>query len=62
MPHSTTGDLLNAKFRELLIAGLLLDCGDANGKARAILEAYTKDIQGHFAAYARAVLDGELAR
>ena len=60
--RATTGDLLNAKFRELLIAGVLLDCGDADGKARAILEAYTKDIQGHFAAYARAVLDGELTR
>jgi flavin-dependent dehydrogenase len=60
--RATTGGLLNAKFRELLIAGLLLDCGDLNGKARTILEAYKKDIQGHFASYARAAMDGELTR
>jgi len=60
--RATTGDLLNAKFKELLIAALLLDCGDADGKARTILETYTKDIQGHFAAYARAALDGKLVR
>jgi hypothetical protein len=39
---------------------LLLDCGDRNGKARAILDAYTRDVHGHFATYARAALDGKL--
>jgi hypothetical protein len=39
---------------------LLFDCGDHNRKGRAILEAYTKDVHGHFAAYATAALDGKL--
>lgn len=60
--RATTGNLLNAKFREVLVAALLFDCGDRNGKARAILEAYTRDVHGHFAAYARAALDERLGR
>jgi len=56
------GKPLNRKFREVLVAALLLDCGDLNGKGRAVLDAYTKDVHGHFAAYARAALDGRLAR
>jgi hypothetical protein len=55
-----SGNLLNAKFREVLLAALLFDCGDRNGKGRAVLEAYTRDVHGHFAAYARAALDGRL--
>jgi flavin-dependent dehydrogenase len=58
--RATTNAGLNAKFREVLLAALLLDCGDRKGKARAILEAYTRDVHGHFAAYARAALDGRL--
>ena len=57
---TTAGNLLNAKFREVLVAAVLLECGDHNGKARAILEAYTRDVHGHFAAYARTALDGRL--
>jgi hypothetical protein len=53
--------LLNAKFKEVLVAALLFECGDRNGKGRAILDAYTRDVHGHFAAYARAALDGKLA-
>ncbi|MHC4252986.1 MAG: FAD-dependent oxidoreductase [Planctomycetota bacterium] len=56
---STRGGL-NEKFREVLVAALLFECGDSAGKARAILEAYTTDVHGHFAAYARAALDGKL--
>jgi len=65
-PRATTGgtpnNLLNAKFKEVLVAALLFDCGDRNGKARAILEAYRKDVHGHFAAYAAAALDGRLRK
>ena len=61
-PRATIGQQLDEKFRELLVAVLLFDCGDRHGKARAILEAYTRDVHGHFAAYARAALDGALAR
>jgi hypothetical protein len=50
------GDALNAKFKELLVAALLFECGDHNGMGREILEAYTKDVNGHFAAYAHHVL------
>jgi hypothetical protein len=50
------GDLLNGKFKEVLVAALLFECGDHNGQAREILEAYTTDVNGHFAAYAHHVL------
>ena len=50
------GDALNAKFKELLVAALLFECGDHNGQGREALEAYTKDVNGHFAAYAYDVL------
>jgi len=50
------GDLLNSKFKEVLVAALLFECGDCNGQARDILEAYTQDVNGHFAAYAHLVL------
>ncbi len=50
------GDLLNSKFKEVLVAALLFECGDHNGQAREILEAYTTDVNGHFAAYAYQVL------
>ena len=60
--RATMGPRIDEKFREVFVAALLFDCGDQNGKARAILEDYTRDVQGHFAAYARAALDGSLAR
>jgi hypothetical protein len=50
------GDLLNSKFKEVLVAALLFECGDQNGQAREILEAYTTDVNGHFASYAHLVL------
>ena len=50
------GDSLNAKFKEVLVAALLFECGDHNGLGREILEAYTKDVNGHFAAYAHHVM------
>ena len=60
--RATTNAGLNAKFREVLLAALLLDCGDRDGKARGILEAYTRDVHGHFATYAKAALDGKLIK
>jgi len=50
------GKELNTKFKELLVAALLFECGDDQGEARKILEAYTKDVNGHFAEYAHHVL------
>jgi hypothetical protein len=54
--NSGGGDLLNSKFKEVLVAALLFECGDHNGQAREVLEAYTTDVNGHFASYAHHVL------
>ncbi|MCH5372769.1 MAG: FAD-dependent oxidoreductase, partial [Planctomycetes bacterium] len=60
--RTTTGrqanNRLNSKFKELLIAALLFECGDHNGLGREVLEAYTRDVNGHFATYADFVLHG----
>jgi flavin-dependent dehydrogenase len=48
---------LNRKFKELLVAALLVECGDHEGQGRKILEAYTTDVNGHFASYAHTVLN-----
>lgn len=53
-----TQDELNAALKELLVAGMLVRCGDRDGRGRAALEGYAKDLQGHFAAFARSVLAG----
>ena len=50
------GDRLNAKFKEVLVAAVLYECGDNEGQAQEVLEAYTTDVNGHFAAYAHRVL------
>ena len=44
--------MVNSKFKELLVAALLFECGDYQNQGQEILEAYTKDVNGHFAAYA----------
>ncbi len=51
-----TQDELNAALRELLAAGMLVRCGDRDGRGRAVLEPYLGDLHGHFAAFARSVL------
>jgi hypothetical protein len=38
------------------VAALLYECGDCEGQGRAILQAYTTDVNGHFAAYAHHIL------
>jgi len=43
-------------LRELLIARALYRCGDYQGLGRKTLEAYTKDLRGHLARHAQAVL------
>jgi hypothetical protein len=44
-------------LRELLLARALYRCGDYQGVGRKILEAYTKDLRGHLARHAKAVLE-----
>ena len=48
---------LNRAFKELIVAAMLYRCGDRNGKAQMILKRYARDIHGHFARYARWILD-----
>jgi len=50
------GSMVNNKFKELLVAALLFECGDHQNQGREILESYTKDVNGHFAEYAHRVL------
>ncbi len=44
-------------LRELLVARALYRCGDYQGLGRKTLETYTKDLRGHLARHARAVLE-----
>jgi len=50
------GSMVNNKFKELLVAALLFECGDYQNLGREILQEYTKDVNGHFAEYAHRVL------
>lgn len=53
---------LNEAFREIVVAGMLFRCGDdGRGTARGILERYRDGIEGHFARYARHVLQAKAA-
>ena len=53
---------LNAAFKELLVAGMLVHCGDEQGLGRHILEQYSRGIEGQFARYAQWVLHGEVSK
>ena len=53
--------MVNNKFKELLVAALLFECGDHKNQGREILEVYTKDVNGHFAEYAYHVLSNGTA-
>jgi hypothetical protein len=44
-------------LRELSLARALFRCGDVDGMGRKILEQYTRDLRGHLARHAQAVLD-----
>jgi hypothetical protein len=44
-------------LRELSLARALYRCGDKQGLGRKVLEEYTKDLRGHFAKHAQAVLN-----
>jgi flavin-dependent dehydrogenase len=47
----------NESLRELTLARALYRCGDAEGLGEKILRQYTKDLRGHYARHAQAVLD-----
>jgi glycine/D-amino acid oxidase-like deaminating enzyme len=44
-------------LRELFLARALYRCGDKDGLGRRVLEEYSRDLRGHFARHARAVLE-----
>ena len=46
----------NRELKELLVARGLYACGDFEGRARGVLERYKKDLHGHYARHARAIL------
>ncbi len=46
----------NLSLRELHLARGLYLCGDSNGLGRKILETYARDLRGHYARHAAAVL------
>ncbi|MCX5656429.1 MAG: FAD-dependent oxidoreductase [Planctomycetota bacterium] len=46
----------NDSLRELVLARALYRCGDSGGIGRKILEQYAKDLRGHYARHAQAVL------
>jgi len=52
-------DQLNAAFKEVIIATTLYQCGDYQNMGRMILEQYSQDINGHFASYVQAILNGK---
>jgi hypothetical protein len=52
-------DQLNTAFKEVIIAAALYQCGDYQKMGRMILEQYTQDVNGHFASYAQAILNGK---
>jgi flavin-dependent dehydrogenase len=47
---------MNAAFKELLVAGMLVQAGDSQDLGRKILVQYSRGVEGHFARYARHVL------
>jgi len=46
----------NDSLRELVLARALVRCGDSGGAGRRILERYARDLRGHYARHAGAVL------
>jgi HEAT repeat protein len=49
----------NDSLRELVLARALYRCGDSGGAGKKILETYAKDLRGHYARHAQAVLADE---
>ena len=57
---STTGvKTRRDSLRELLLARALYRCGDYGGVGKQILAQYTKDLRGHLARHAKAVLESD---
>jgi flavin-dependent dehydrogenase len=57
--HWTSTEPRANALRELFLARALFRCGDRDGLGKKVLEEYTRDLQGHFARHARAVLEAK---
>jgi HEAT repeat protein len=55
-PSATETAPRNNSLRELVLARALFRCGDSGGVGQRILEAYARDLRGHYARHAQAVL------
>ena len=57
LPSSATDtSLREGSLRELILARALYRCGDNQGLGKQILTEYSKDLRGHYARHALAVL------
>jgi hypothetical protein len=57
-PSLTATEPRNNAIRELMLGRALFRCGDSAERGKRILEIYGKDLRGHLARHARAVLEG----
>ncbi|MHC4677568.1 MAG: FAD-dependent oxidoreductase [Planctomycetota bacterium] len=48
---------LNAAFKEIIVAATLYQCGDHDNVGYSTLRQYSQDVNGHFASFARAILE-----
>lgn len=55
-PSSTDNTTRECSLRELMLARALYRCGDYEGLGRKILEQYARDLRGHYARHALAIL------
>jgi ribulose 1,5-bisphosphate synthetase/thiazole synthase len=55
-PNATETVPRNNSLRELVVARALYRCGDYSGVGKKILETYVRDLRGHYARHAQAVL------
>jgi len=58
-PSPTDNKTRNASLKELFLARALYRCGDYKGIGERILKQYARDLRGHYARHARAVLSEE---
>jgi len=58
-PSATDTKTRNLSLRELILARALYRCGDHKGLGQKILKDYARDLRGHYARHARAVLKEE---
>jgi ribulose 1,5-bisphosphate synthetase/thiazole synthase len=58
-PNATETVPRNNSLRELVVARALYRCGDYSGVGKKILETYVRDLRGHYARHAQAVLAQE---